>query len=133
MSDQRLTGLRVLVVEDEALVAFFLEDMLNELGCEVIGLAPRVEAARKVVEKKKLDCAILDVNVNGEMIYPLAQVLADRDIPFLFVTGYNEESVAPQFRHRPMLQKPFRAAELGNLLAGLTVHRSSRVKASKPH
>jgi DNA-binding response OmpR family regulator len=133
MSDQRLTGLRVLVVEDEALVAIFLEDMLNDLGCEVIGLAPRVDAARELMDKKKLDCAILDVNVNGELIYPFAQVLADRAVPFLFVTGYSEASVAPQFRHRPMLQKPFRAAELGNLLAGLTTRRASRTKASKPH
>jgi CheY-like chemotaxis protein len=132
MSDQQLAGLRVLVVEDEALVAMFLEDMLKELGCEVIGLAPRVDAARKVMNKKKLDCAILDVNINGEMIYPLAEVLAERDIPFLFVTGYNERAVAPEFRHRPVLQKPFRISELRALLAGLTPPRA-RVKVTKSH
>jgi CheY-like chemotaxis protein len=132
MSDQQLAGLRVLVVEDEALVAIFLEDMLKELGCEVIGLAPRVDAARKVMDKKKLDCAILDVNINGEMIYPLAEVLAKRDIPFLFVTGYDQRSVVPEFRHRPVLQKPFRLSELRELLTGLTPPRA-RAKVTKSH
>src|SRR6185369_1785871 len=128
MSEQQLAGLRVLVVEDEALVAIFLEDMLGELGCEVVGLMPRVDEAREFVDGHKFDCAILDVNVAGEMIYPLAAMLAEREVPFVFVTGYNQNSVAPQFLHRPMLQKPFRMAELRDVLTDLTKGRSARAK-----
>jgi two-component SAPR family response regulator len=130
MGEHRLAGLQILVVEDETLVAVFLEDMLKELECEVVGPAPRLVDALEFLDKKEkeIDCAILDVNVAGELIYPLAEILTEREVPFLFVTGYSQASVAPEFRHRPMLQKPFLMTELRDLLVDMCPPRTKNRK-----
>jgi CheY-like chemotaxis protein len=112
-------GLRVLVVEDELLVALALEDMLLELGHEIIGPAARISAAHDLLDEQRPDCAILDVNVNGETTYALAQALTERNIPFMFVTGYQRSSLAEPFQNRPILQKPFRSDDLGEMLGDL--------------
>ena len=114
MTDSPLAGLRILVVEDETLVAMLLEDMLGDLGCEVVATASRVpqavEIARDVAQV--FDVAILDVNVAGETITPVAQALSDRATPFVFATGYGESGVPEAFRGRPTLQKPFGMADV---------------------
>ncbi len=107
-----LKGLRVLVVEDEALVALQLEDMLTDLGCAVIGPAARVHQALDLLDGFRLDAAVLDLNVAGELVYPVADALARRGIPFIFATGYGADGLAPPYRHRPILQKPFLLGQL---------------------
>ncbi len=114
MTDHPLAGLRVLVVEDETLVAMLLEDMLGDLGCEVAGTVGRVPQAVELVRDptQVFDVAILDVNVAGESITPVAQALSERPVPFVFATGYGESGVPEAFRGRPVLQKPFGMADV---------------------
>ena len=111
-SDGDLNGLRILVVEDEAAISLLLEDMLLDFGCEVVGPAARLSAALDAVSREQVDLAILDVNVAGEPIYPVAEALAQREIPFVFSTGYGSAGIRDTFRDRPVLQKPFAQHDL---------------------
>lgn len=111
-SNGDLNGLRILVVEDEAAISLLLEDMLLDFGCEVIGPAARLSAALDAVAREQVDLAILDVNVAGEPIYPVAEALAQRSIPFVFSTGYGSAGIRDTFRDRPVLQKPFAQHDL---------------------
>ena len=101
------------------LVAMNIEDMLLELGHEVAGLAGRLGPALALAAETRFDAAMLDVNLAGEPSFPIADLLAERDIPFLFATGYGRAGIEERFRCRPILQKPFRASELGAALDGL--------------
>lgn len=112
-------GRRVLVVEDEMLVAWPLEDILVELGCMVIGPAASVNQALAMIEANAIDVAVLDVNLNGEMSYPVADALAARGVPFVFVTGYDKDRMLEGYRNCPVLQKPFHRAELSTTLERL--------------
>lgn len=112
-------GRRVLVVEDEMLVAWPLEDILVELGCMVIGPAASVNQALAMIEANAIDVAVLDVNLNGEMSYPIADALAARGVPFVFVTGYDKDRMLEGYRNCPVLQKPFHRAELSTTLERL--------------
>lgn len=108
-----LKGVRVFVVEDEALVAMNLEMMLEDFGCEVIGPAMRFDKAKEHVEKGvDADVAILDVNVGGTPVFPLAQLLADTGIPLVFATGYDRSGIPEEWHHRPILQKPYTAEDV---------------------
>ena len=111
-SGEDLQGLRVLVVEDEAAISLLLEDMLLDFGCEVIGPAARLSAALDAVNREHVDLAILDVNVAGEPIYPVAEALAERSVPFVFSTGYGSAGIKDAYRDRPVLQKPFAQHDL---------------------
>lgn len=114
-----LSGLRVLVVEDEVTISLLLEDMLLDLGCEVVGPAARLQVAKGLVEKEQLDLAILDVNVAGEPIYPVVEALAQRGVPFVFSTGYGAAGIDDAYRNRPVLQKPFVQADLARILVSV--------------
>jgi len=112
-----LKGARVLVVEDEFLVASLIEDMLESAGCVVSGPMPRVADALKAVNQESYDAAVLDVNVAGARIDPVAEALSRRNVPFMFVTGYGNVALPAEFAERPHLGKPFRMDELlGTLL-----------------
>jgi CheY-like chemotaxis protein len=113
MAERRL---RVLVVEDEMLVAMNIEDMLLDLGHEVAGLASRLEPALSLARDGAFDLAMLDVNLAGQQSFPVADVLIARGIPFLFATGYGSQGIAEAYRDRPVLQKPFRTRDLGEAL-----------------
>lgn len=114
-----LSGRRVLVVEDEVMVAWTLEDMLAELGCTVVGPAARVDQALAMIEAEAVDAVVLDVNLNGEKSYPVADALAARGVPFVFSTGYNKNDLHTGYLGFPMLQKPFERSQLGDALAKL--------------
>lgn len=101
-----LTGTNVLVVEDEALVALAVNDALVDYGWSVIGPFSVVADARDVALKTPINAAILDVNVNGDLVYPLAELLREKAIPFVFVTGYGVESIDPRFQNVQVLHKP---------------------------
>jgi CheY-like chemotaxis protein len=119
-NDPRLQGLRVSVVEDETMVAILLEDMLVDLGCEVLWTAHRVAKALDLVAGSNPDAAILDVNIAGDMVYPVAEALAARGIPFVFTTGYGVRGVADDWRDRPIVQKPFQVEHVSRgLLSAL--------------
>lgn len=110
---------RVLVVEDEVLIGMLVEDMLRDLGYEIAGNASRVDEAVKLARELEVDAAILDVNLNGQEIYPVAEILSGRGIPFVFATGYGERGLPQAFQKRPTLQKPFQQESLERKLAEL--------------
>jgi CheY-like chemotaxis protein len=107
---------RVLVVEDEFLIRMLLEDMLTELGYQVAGVAGRVDEAAALAKTVNCDLAILDVNLDGHDVYPVADVLAKRGLPFVFVTGYGGLGLPETYRNHPVLQKPFQLEELNKML-----------------
>ncbi len=111
-----LRGLRVLVVEDETLVAMLIEDYLAEMGCTVAASVRRIDKALAAIEPGRIDAAVLDVNVAGEDINPVAEVLASHGIPFIFASGYGGTGVKPAWSDRPIVQKPFTSLELKQAL-----------------
>ncbi len=112
-----LSGLRILVVEDEMLVALLLHDMLVDLGCLVIGPAAGVDEALAMIEANPLDAAVLDVNLGGQMSYPVADALIARSVPLVLSTGYASNRLQEGYRTLPALQKPYHASELCDALA----------------
>ena len=113
------SGRRVLVVEDEMIVSWALEDMLAELGCEVVGPAARVSQALAIVAAETFDLAVLDVNLNGQKSFPIADALVARGVPFVFSTGYNTDGIPDVYKHHPMMQKPYGLEDLSRALASL--------------
>jgi len=101
-----LAGASVMLVEDEAIVALAVNDSLTDLGFSVIGPFSRVSDACRALQDNKVDAAILDINLDGELVYSLAELLTARKIPFVFATGYGAESIETRFEHIPVLQKP---------------------------
>jgi CheY-like chemotaxis protein len=110
--DSDLAGRRVLVIEDESLVMMLLEDTLTDIGCEVAGIASRVSEALDKAKSLSFDVAILDVNLNGNQTFDVADCLARRGIPFVFATGYGAASLLARFDGVPILQKPFQQGQL---------------------
>ena len=114
-----LCGIRVLVVEDEYLVASLIQDILENAGCIVSGPIPRLREAIDAAEIETCDAAVLDVNLGGKRVFPVAEVLTRRHIPFIFVTGYGAASLPLEHHGRPTIRKPFRNEELVNAVSGL--------------
>lgn len=122
-----LSGRRVLVVEDEVMVSWVLEDMLAELGCEVVGPAARVSQALAIVEAETFDLAVLDVNLNGQKSFAIADALVARGVPFVFSTGYNKDGIPDTYKVFPMMQKPYDRANLSLALVSLMSGGTARV------
>ncbi len=112
----RLQGLRLLIVEDEAIIAMMLEDMLDDLGCAVVASLRSVAAALDGIKQMEFDGAILDVNLRGERADPIADALAARGVPFIFATGYGEVGISDRFKGVVVLQKPFESTLLRRAL-----------------
>ena len=119
MNDSAQDQPRVLVVEDEYLIRMLLEDMLGDLGYAVAAAVGSIAEAREHAANGDFSAAILDVNLAGQEIFPVADILAERSLPFVFVTGYGERSLPERYRGRPALQKPFQAEQLDSTLAEL--------------
>jgi CheY-like chemotaxis protein len=107
---------RILVVEDELMIRMLLEDMLGELGYTIAAEAGRIDEALDAARTGEFDVAILDVNLNGHSICPVADVLAARGTPFVFATGYGERGLPEGYRDRPALKKPFQLEGLERML-----------------
>jgi CheY-like chemotaxis protein len=123
--DSQLSGRRVLVVEDEVMVSWILEDMLAELGCEVVGPAAGVEQALALVNAETIDLAVLDVNLNGKKSFPVADALLARGVPFVFSTGYGNDGFPDAYKGHPMMQKPYAIANLSGALESLITAKSA--------
>lgn len=113
-----LAGRRVLLVEDESLVAMNVEDMLLDLGCEVV-VAMRLDKALEYARIEPFDLAVLDVNLGDARSYPVADLLFERCTPFVFATGYGKLGLEEAYQAVPVLQKPYQAAPLEHLLIRL--------------
>ena len=109
--ETELSGMRILVVEDEPLLAMASADLLADSGCTVAGPVSSVKQGMRLIEQEAIDGAILDINLRGEMVFPLADLLAERSIPFVYVTGYGKLLRACN-HGRPVLQKPYSNQQL---------------------
>ena len=114
--DDRLAGRRILVVEDEFLIALDIEDALAALGCVVVGPAGKLTEALELANKSEIDAAILDVTIRDDKVFPVADKLLERGIPFIFASGYGEWALPEPMRIHPRLTKPFQADDLENQL-----------------
>lgn len=114
--EDRLQGLRLFIVEDEAIIAMMLEDMLDDLGCAVVGSARSVDSALDHIRQMEFDGAILDVNLRGERADPIADALIARGLPFVFATGYGEIGISQRFKGAVVLQKPLESTLLRRAL-----------------
>ena len=111
--------LKILVVEDEVLVALMISEMLNELGCVVAGSAGTVRDALALAQSSDLDGAILDLNLGGEPVYPVAEALSSKGVPFVFLTGYGAGGIDSRFAGVPTIAKPFHPSALEDAVARL--------------
>jgi DNA-binding response OmpR family regulator len=111
---------RILIVEDETMIAMMVEDFLEELGWDVVGWAGETERALVMARDADIDAALLDVNLSGQDTFAVADVLIQRCIPFVFATGYGTDGLADRFRGVPTLTKPFRRDELDRALRRAT-------------
>ena len=118
-----LRGLKVLVVEDNFLIAELIRSLLDECGCETIGPAPRVSMALDLVDGRHLDGAFLDINLAGEYCFAVAEQLRAQGVPFVFLTGYDDsEIIPPVFREVPRITKPFDNRNVASIAARLFCH-----------
>jgi CheY-like chemotaxis protein len=99
-------GCRILIVEDEFLIAMVLEGILEDEGCRIIGPASCVRGALLLVEQERIDAAVLDARLDRDPVTAIADALEARDVPFVFHSGYGPEHLPQQHRHRPLLRKP---------------------------
>lgn len=114
--NEALSGRRILVVEDESLVAMLLETILEDMGVTPVGPASNVDEGLKMATEEALDAALLDVNVAGRHVFPIAEVLKARGVPFVFSTGYGEGGLPDEWRGHPTVQKPFTEAAIRQAL-----------------
>ena len=122
MPEHRLEGRRILVVEDEYLIADDLRDALVEAGAEVLGPVSNVkDAAAMIASEVQIDCALLDINLNGAMVFDVADTLVAREIPFVFGTGYDHWAIPDRFAQVPRLEKPIKGRQLTSVLAPIIV------------
>lgn len=111
---------RVLVVEDELMIRMLLQDMLTDLGHAIAAETGRIEEALALAKQAEFDVAILDVNLNGQPVTPVVEVLLKRGVPFVFATGYGQRGVPEPYRQTPTLQKPFQADALAEAIRTVT-------------
>jgi len=114
-----LSGLKVLVVEDEGAVALLIEEMLEDLGCKIAASTARFAQACRIAATADIDLAVLDINLDGQPAFPIAEILRERQIPFLFSTGYGKSGLPHEFTGQPVIGKPFSMAELQKAIASI--------------
>jgi CheY-like chemotaxis protein len=116
MTATRPVGGSVFLVEDEVMIRMMVADMLEELGYRIAAEAGEISEALKLAQSTDFDFAILDVNVNGKVISPVADLLKARNRPFIFATGYGSSGLPEEYRDRPALQKPFQLETLARMI-----------------
>jgi CheY-like chemotaxis protein len=112
---------RALVVEDEVMVAMYVEDLLTDLGYEVAAIATGFDQALPLARDGVFDFAVLDINLAGRLSFPIADVLRDRGIPFLFASGYGSKGVSDEYGNAVRIQKPFASRDLAQAIARIAV------------
>jgi DNA-binding response OmpR family regulator len=116
MAAARMPRGNVFLVEDEVMIRMMVADMLEELGFRIAAEAGEIGEAIRLVQSTDFDIAILDVNVNGKVISPVADLIKARKRPFIFATGYGSSGLPEEYRDRPALQKPFQLETLGKMI-----------------
>jgi CheY-like chemotaxis protein len=111
-----LTGKQILVVEDEYLLAQDIAAALRRRGAAVLGPVATIQAAADLIARQRIDAAVLDVNLQGDLVYPVADALTERNVPYVFATGYDRAALPSRYSHIPLLQKPIEATRIASLL-----------------
>ena len=115
-----LKGRRILVIEDSPVVGPFTAELLADLGCEVVGPAPNMAAARELIENgEEMDAALMDIHIRGERAFPLCDALEAKGVPFVLTSGYADWTMADKWEDRPRLQKPYTLGQIEQALADL--------------
>ncbi|MDQ7912344.1 response regulator [Pseudomonas sp. 102515] len=127
-----MDGVRVLVVEDEGAIAMLIEEMLEDLGCIVVASVAQLAKATDIARSIEVDLAMLDVNLAGQLVFPVAEILRDRNIPFLFSTGYGASGLSSEFAQHPVLHKPFSQKDLEAKITAALVTRAEAAGYSHP-
>jgi CheY-like chemotaxis protein len=120
---QDTIGRRVLLVEDEAMIAMLIEDMFEDLGHNLAAVATRLEEALALARSEAFDLAILDLSLGGTLTYPVADVLRDRGVPFIFATGYGSDGLKEAYSDLPTLRKPFNQEALGYAITAALISK----------
>lgn len=126
MSCDALKGIRLLIVEDEALVAMMIHDVMHDAGAQVIGPAVTIERALAEIAGNTIDCALLDVNLAGQRVDRVADELIRRGIPFIFLTGYGQSGIAERFPQIPVVAKPFEDENLLQIVSDMVIALRNR-------
>src|SRR6202042_2358575 len=116
MGAARTSGGSIFLVEDQVMIRMMVADMLEELGYSIAAESGEIGDALKLAQSVEFDLAILDVNVNGKVISPVAELISARNRPFIFATGYGSSGLPEEFRDRPALQKPFQLETLARMI-----------------
>jgi CheY-like chemotaxis protein len=114
-----LKGRRILIIEDSPVVGPYTADVLEELGCQVVGPAPNMAAAREMIDNEQFDAAVMDIHIRGERVFTLCEVLESLGIPFVLSSGYADWTMPEKWQDRPRLQKPYTIADVSRVLAPL--------------
>ncbi len=123
MTGTDLTGRRILLVEDEVLIAMLLETALEDAGCVVVGPFGKVTEALEAAETERLDGALMDVNLSGELVFPVADILWAKAVPFLLLSGYGEKAVPDDRPDWPVQSKPFQIERVMAALRGMILQK----------
>ena len=127
-----LAGCRVLVVEDDMMIAVIVEEVLQNLGCVVVGPVGKLDAALRLADEEVLDAAILDITIRGGETFPVAERLQARGVPFALASGYGDWALPDAYRNQPRLTKPFTVQDLETRVRALTSGCSSTAGAQAP-
>ena len=119
IADDTFEGRRILVIEDSPVVGPYTVDVLEELGCEVVGPAPNMAAARDMISNETFDAALMDIHIRGERVFTLCEVLEGKGVPFVLTSGYADWTMPEKWQDRPRLQKPYTIGDVSEALAGL--------------
>jgi CheY-like chemotaxis protein len=118
-NDGKLSGKRILLVEDSPVLGEFTSDILADLGCSVVGPAPNMAAAREMVDAGQFDAALMDVRIRGDRSFAICDMLDARGIPFVFTSGYADWQLPDKWQSRPRLQKPYTIDQVRQALEGV--------------
>ena len=121
MIESPLAGRRVMIVEDEVMIAMLVETALEDERCTIVGSYRDLAGALAAAHSETLDLAVLDINLAGEMVFPVAEVLSGRGVPFLLLSGYGQTGLPSDRRHWPVCGKPFNLDELVSVLGQLVI------------
>ena len=129
LANRSLANLRVLVVEDDLAIAVLIEEVLQDIGCVVVGPVGKLDAALQLASDEDLDAAILDITIRGGKVFPVVQHLQARGVPFALASGYGDWALPESLRNQPRLVKPFTAGDLMAQVQSLCAARSGSKRA----
>ena len=114
-----LAGRRILVIEDSPVVGPFTADVLQDLGCEVVGPAPNIAMARELIEGEGFEAALVDIHIRGERVFGLCEMLEAKGVPFILTSGYADWQMPDKLRDCPRLQKPYTIGQVREALEAI--------------